>query len=327
MKLPNRFGSITKYKDANRRKPYIVRVNGKYIGATPTYQEALAMLTDYHRNPIEEKTATFSEVYELWMKQKSGTISPHTVRNYKSKYNTFCKPIYDKPYTEIGLTDYLNVINIDPKASNGTKNNIIKFLRAMDRFAYDLGLIERKFAENLDYYKKQPTKRRRLFEPEEIEILWEHLDIPNIDIVLILLYTGLRSGELADLLIQDIHLEENYLIAGKKTEAGTDRYIPIHPRIKPLIENRINLSNRSTLFNFKDKQLRINFHKALKPLNMDEGRDCHTCRHTFITRLDDLGANHVCIQLIVGHKNNDVTMDVYTHKTKDQLQETVRLLP
>ncbi len=40
----------------------------------------------------------------------------------------------------------------------------------------------------------------------------------------------------------------------------------------------------------------------------------HECRHTFITRLDNAGANQICIQLIVVHQQNSVTSKVYTHK-------------
>ena len=52
----------------------------------------------------------------------------------------------------------------------------------------------------------------------------------------------------------------------------------------------------------------------------------HECRHTFITRMDDAGANRVCIDLIVGHKSSHVGMSVYTHKTQQQLMDNILLL-
>lgn len=52
----------------------------------------------------------------------------------------------------------------------------------------------------------------------------------------------------------------------------------------------------------------------------------HECRHTFRSRLDSAGANKVCIDRIIGHKSNDVGERVYTHKTLQELKDTIALL-
>ncbi len=54
--------------------------------------------------------------------------------------------------------------------------------------------------------------------------------------ILIGIYTGFRPSEVAALRVENVFLDENKLIGGMKTEAGTDREVPIHPFIKPLIE-------------------------------------------------------------------------------------------
>lgn len=70
MKLPNGFGSIACYS-GNRRRPYIVRkyIDGrqKIIGQYATYEDALAFLVDYNKNPslFAPATITFAEVYRL----------------------------------------------------------------------------------------------------------------------------------------------------------------------------------------------------------------------------------------------------------------------
>ncbi len=50
------------------------------------------------------------------------------------------------------------------------------------------------------------------------------------------------------------------------------------------------------------------------------------CRHTFATELDNVKANKLCIKIIMGHSIKDITDGVYTHKTIEQLLETVNLL-
>ena len=67
MKLPNKYGSITKLS-GNRRRPYIVRIsdgvvfdeelegfkiNRPILGYFSSREEALAALVDYHNNPYE----------------------------------------------------------------------------------------------------------------------------------------------------------------------------------------------------------------------------------------------------------------------------------
>ena len=315
----------TKAKDGTihyREKPWVFRYKGKYIGYYETEEDAMMAAFEYHKNPMEEKEITFKELWELWLEQKSRTISEHTVKNYASKFRTYCGPLYDIPYKDLRPKDFLFVINSRPDTTNGTKNGTIKFLRAMDRFAYELDIIEKKYAENIPMFKADVKRKNIPFTEEEIEYLWNHLDIPDVDIVLILLYTGMRPGELPVVKLENIH--EDYIIAGFKTKAGTDRYIPIHPRIKELIMNRVSQAKKDTLLNYQYKQLGVRFRKLMKKLGWVH--HLHECRHTFITRLDNAGANRVCINLIVGHVGNGVGERVYTHKTKEQLQETVKLL-
>lgn len=317
LKDKNRYGNLNK-----RNKPFVWYLNKKFMGSFATREEAELEARIYARDHKESDDVTFKQVWELWMEQKSNTISAHTVKNYESKYRTYCEPIYDIPYKDLRPKDFLEIINSHPETTNGTKNNTIKFLRAMDRFAYELDLIDKKYTENLQMYKKENKRRNVPFTESEIKYLWDHLDIEDVDLVLIMLYTGMRPGELPVTKLKDIH--EDYLIAGLKTDAGRDRYIPIHPKIKELIKKRVSLAKKDTLLNYSYKQLGVRFRKLMK--RFDWIHHMHECRHTFITRLDNAGANKICIQQIVGHKGADVTDQVYTHKTREQLQETVRLL-
>jgi integrase len=46
----------------------------------------------------------------------------------------------------------------------------------------------------------------------------------------------------------------------------------------------------------------------------------HYDRHTFSSLMDSVGANDVCIKLIMGHSmRNDSTKGVYTYKTSKEL--------
>ena len=118
------------------------------------------------------------------------------------------------------------------------------------------------------------------------------------------------------------------MIGGMKTEAGTDRTIPIADKILPLIKNRYD-PNRRFLVNNKygnhytyGSYVSANFNTVMNRLGMQHLP--HDGRHTFASLMDDAGANEVCIKLIMGHSmKNNVTKGVYTHKTTQQLIDEV----
>lgn len=147
--------------------------------------------------------------------------------------------------------------------------------------------------------------------------------------MLIMIYTSMRPTELIKQLSSKVYLEDKYLIGGSKTKAGINRVMPLHERIIPLIEKRLYENNKylvafnsygsMTYSGFKDK-----WNTAMLTLKMKHTP--YDCRHTFATRMDNVGANKVCIKLIMGHQIKDITDGVYIHKTKEQLIEQVNLL-
>lgn len=112
------------------------------------------------------------------------------------------------------------------------------------------------------------------------------------------------------------------MIGGIKTESGIDRVIPIHEKIVPLVEEWL-ISGK----------LKINygkyyggFKRTIKALEIDSTHTPHDCRHTTATILDRLNANDLCVKLILGHKVKDITKGTYTHKTNQELVDTINLI-
>ena len=52
----------------------------------------------------------------------------------------------------------------------------------------------------------------------------------------------------------------------------------------------------------------------------------HDARHTFASLMDSAGANKLCIKRIIGHSSQDITEDIYTHKTLEELIEAIDLI-
>lgn len=89
--------------------------------------------------------------------------------------------------------------------------------------------IEKDLSQFFVYSWVDPTEQiHSRYTNEEIATLWSKLYvINNVDLILITIYTGLRPTELLEITTDNVHLDEQYMIGGMKTEAGTDRTIPI----------------------------------------------------------------------------------------------------
>ena len=77
----------------------------------------------------------------------------------------------------------------------------------------------------------KPAKVQKPHQPftaEEMDLLWQSVGkLPYADTVLMLIYTGMRAGEMLEMQAANVHLDERYMVGGSKTEADRNRIIPI----------------------------------------------------------------------------------------------------
>lgn len=346
MKLPNKYGSIEKLS-GKRRKPYMVRKtvgwdgNGKQIrkivGYFETRTKALQELALFNENPydIDAKAITVDKLHSKWKDEKFPKIAYKTQQVYNMCWN-YCQDIKDLPFVEIKLPHLQQIVD-----GLGDKWSAKKAFKIMWHQMYDFAIKNdmnvKKYSEYIDIGKKTTKLERIPFEEEEIDILWENVDrMDFIDTILILIYTGMRIGELLDIKITDVYMEEKYMRGGSKTDAGKNRVIPFHERIVPLIKKWYDkakeVGSDYLIFNHEYKQMLYwNFYhekweKIIEQLEFNSEHKPHDTRHTFATRMDRTNANKLCIKRILGHASKDITDKVYTHKDIDELIEAVNKL-
>ena len=133
------------------------------------------------------------------------------------------------------------------------------------------------------------------------------------------MYSGMRLDEICNLQNKNIfdkcfHVEEG------KTEAAA-RVIPVHPLIEPIIENLKDSSKDEFLIKGinsggYDNKRSWNFQKKLGRLRKKIGIpieiNFHTLRNTFATRMENLGIPTNHINKLMGHKHNNMSLDVYS---------------
>lgn len=327
MRNSNSYGSITLIdKKSKRRKPYRVQIHvdwtddgkpiRKTIGYAKTRVEGRQLLAEYHDKPfdLDMNNVSFKFLYDKWYKYKQKTgIVGSSLKKY-----IYIRKYYDcietKIFNEITREDIQRII--DNSAVKGSYQGRIRNLyHQMYEYAKANNIKVGHDVSTLVIVKKEEeSKLHQPFTDEEINKLWNNRN-EFVDIILINIYTGCRPIEL--LKISEVH--ENYFITGSKTEAGKNRVIPLNNKIKNIFKETYN-SKILTKFKSEDNYYQ-KFKKAMEKMNMKHSP--YDCRHTFATLMSNAKANDHCTKLIMGHKIEDLTKRIYTHKVIEDLIEEV----
>lgn len=317
--------------------------------------EATAALTEYFNHPydLDNKDITFSQLYISWFEH---FMEDHESYRYriKSAYK-YCSFIYDKKVRDISILDMKNCIykgtslvtrgkyrGQERIASPSTKQSMKILFNHMFSYAVEARITDRNYAREFLLDKKIEEERIRdckikiPFSTEEMEKLWKSTEfVPFADMIVYACYSGWRPTELIRLKVKDVNWEENYIQGGIKTKAGRGRKVPIHSLVKHIVEKYYNEAvsvGSEYLFNDVTKKTGIGlskdqylsrFNKVMERLNFRLDLTPHYTRHTFITKAKsrEVSMNDYILKLIVGHTIKDITEQVYTHRTIEDLCE------
>lgn len=335
MRMPNGFGSVVNL-GKNRRRPWAVRFTVawgadkkqkyKYLSYHEKRKDALAALISYNKKPfdLDAASVTFAEVFEAWAARKFDELGKHSVRNYKSIYRK-CADLYDVPFRELKTAHLQAVVDANKKLANV---NLLKVLFGqLYGYAIKNDIAEKDYSQFVEIPTKEKKVEKVPFTSAEIATLWKHKDETFVDLVLILLYTGMRISELLEMKIENVHLADRYMVGGVKTAAGINRIIPIHEEILPLVSAQYSTNKKYLFQSARGNKLAYNYFAAhkfaplMKKLNMSH--TLHETRHTFISQADRVGLNGTILKKIVGHANGDITVH-YTHKEIGEILDEIK---
>jgi len=345
VRLPNGFGSIARLS-GNRRRPFHARKTIKFndkghpvyetIGYFEDWMSAFTALTMYNQNnntktiikyqrpKVSNVDYTFSQVYDLWHKRKfnnpNKAYSNSLVKCTRAAYAK-CKPLYEMFMTDIKAS-HMQAILDSPNLSRATIEQITNLLKQVFKYALEFDIIEKNYADFIQINKVEDDKPSTPFTAEEIEILWNNKNLPIIDTILILIYTGWRINEFLKMPLSDISLIDKTMTGGLKTKSGKNRVVPIHSKILPFIEALYDVS-KSHLVMLSTDRYRDAFKSTLNSLGIKGKHTPHDCRHTFATLLSNANADPLARKLLMGHSITDFTDRVYTHKDTEFLRKEI----
>ena len=103
--------------------------------------------------------------------------------------------------------------------------------------------VKKNYADQLTIPKYEQQSERRAFTKEHIKLCWKVADSnPNVPLVLMLIYSGVRINELLKLPKTDVNLDEQWFkVRDSKTNAGI-RIVPIADNVLPFWKNYMERS-------------------------------------------------------------------------------------
>jgi len=334
-KLPNGFGSI-KYLGKNRHRPYAAyppttqyHDNGSpvtvpAIGYYEDWYEAFDALRAYSANPYDIKAAdlTFADIYRRYYtakyenskKQFSLAAQQSTAAAYKN-----CSPLHNRRFMEIRKADLQAVVDGCP-LKHASLELIINLFHGMYRYAMENDITDKDYSRFVSINIPDDDEKGEPFSQEEIDILWKNRELPGVDAILIMIYSGFRISAYRNV---EINLEERYFKGGVKTSAGKNRIVPIHDSIYEMVaayQGKPFMTSTAGTFRAKT------FQPALEALGIQttaggKKHTPHDCRHTFSWLCDRYGVDDLSKHLLMGHAvRGDVERAVYGHRTLEQLR-------
>ena len=202
---------------------------------------------------------------------------------------------------------------LKPTTVNTRLRNVYAFVRylILEYKGFDWGLMERKVKLKL------PDRLPRAFDPQHLDQLLCAIDnCRDRALILLLLRTGMRIGELRNCKLQDIDLNEQKILIyqSDKTSVGRAVYYSTDAQQALLTWLRLRDPRKQHLFyGQKDRPLcyeaaRSIFQRCLQKADLQyNGYTLHCLRHSFATGLLNARMPLECLRVLLGHSNLEIT--------------------
>ena len=362
MRLPNGFGNVSKLS-GKRRNPWRARKTTGWtidektkktkqtfiiIGYYETRQKALQALSEYNANPydLDANKITFAEVYEKWSEKKFEEISQSNINGYKASYK-ICEPIYNKKFSDLKLSHLQGIVDNSGKNYPALKKLKILFNQLFDyAVMHEVITKDRHVVEYLNIGKEEKSTLHYRFTNAELDTMWRWAEGNEyVQVILMLIYSGARPGELFGVKRAAVDLEAKYFVIEKGKTVNAARKVPIHDRTLPFFENWFNKGNEYLITNLSGRKFDLQAnHQSYTdsfwtPLLKDMGILQYTnasgelsehlpddTRHTFTTMWKEKKLDEAMRRKIQGHSGKGIGEIVYTHFELEKLKEELNRL-
>lgn len=223
------------------------------------------------------------------------------------------------------IIDFLNDLHVEKERNWRT----IKLYVAGLRWYYQHIASDEDLAMQIPYPKEKPSLPQ-ILSRQELSRLFDGCLNPKHRVMFRLLYSsGLRRGELLNLMIEDVITSDGHLrVRVNKGKGGKDRYTVLSKKVvEELRTYYISCRPRHYLFNGRYKGqpmtstgLRHALQAAVRRAGIKKEVNLHILRHCFATHALEEGMNIKTLQYLLGHNSIKTTM-VYLHVSEVPLEK------
>lgn len=215
---------------------YATRVTiGHSLNGTPiiktVYAKTQAILADKVSRLKSEGIVShnnFGKIANEWMAEKSKTVSYKTAENYREMIDKLSS-LNSKDIEKITPYDVQEIIN--NLYAKGYSKTLLTRVRLVYGGIADFAIKNNfkvvNYIKQIEIPTNAPTKRREALTDQEINIINKNVNAPFGLYAYLMLYTGLRRGEMLALKWADIDIENKLINVNKAVE-----YINNQPHLK-----------------------------------------------------------------------------------------------
>lgn len=302
------------------------------------------------------RQGTLNEWMTYWMENELlGSVKRSSYQTYLGQIERHLRPALGHCFLS-QLTPGIIYDFIEAKRAEGladsTIRGIYRLLSAAMRFAFEEGVIRRNPCRRIRVLPEERTEQRVLSRAEQ-DKLRQMAFGENALPVLLGLYTGMRLGEVCALKWEDIDWEKRtitvcrtvqrvtqtksgangktLLMIGTPKSSRSHRVLPVPEFLLQRLRDRLGAKeNTEYIFGTstraaEPRTLQRRFKRMMKKLGI-VGAHFHTLRHSFATRLLELGVDIKTVSTLLGHGSVKTTLDFYAHSLMEQQRAAIERL-
>lgn len=299
---------------------------------------------------------TLREWMQHWIENELlGSVKDSSYQTYRTQVNRHILPalggLYLSQFTPALAYEFTENLRAAGLSGNTIKG-VFRLLSAAMRFALDEGIIKKNPCRKLKIRQGEQAEQRVLSRSEQEKVRLaadERGDLP----VLLSLYTGMRLGEVSALKWTDVDWEKKtitvrrtaqrvaqgrneqgrrtLLVIGSPKSRRSHRVLPVPDFLLVKLKNLFS-SGANSEFIFgasahaaEPRMLQRRFSRLMKAIGLT-GVHFHTLRHSFATRLLELGVDIQTVSALLGHSSARTTLDFYGHSLPERRRQAIALL-
>lgn len=329
-------------------KPHRMFVpNARRVPRRPAYQarhapeDALRETVEVRPRPTVNAGPTFVQQAERFLGHLAQVkrSSPRTIASYRSDYQLFTRYLERSGHSgllaDIGPDDIEGYMAACDCRAPTTILRRLTSLSSLFRHFVRRGLLARSPVDVVDRPKRPKRLPRCIANPDLVRLLNTIMTPPERAVILTLVCTGVRLGELLSLQVGDVNFDEAEIrVVGKGDKERAIAMPPVLVRILTfhlehrgqMGEHALFLSERGTPM---DRScLRRLVRSVLKRAGIGDRRYTpHSFRHTYLTLLArDPRVAPVTIKDLAGHASI-AQLDTYVSSSRDLRKKAAEFLP